>query len=115
VIVLLIFSYIRICECEGAPHLLTRYVSNKLALREIAYQIVSVGDVSFLSRSQKRQWPSFPISLRIFTLSNAKHAQREVEQTNRIWLAHGNFKKHDPTKIFKKHCSTEKISQSIHA
>jgi hypothetical protein len=32
------FSYIRIYGCEGAPHILPRYVPNRLALREITYQ-----------------------------------------------------------------------------
>jgi hypothetical protein len=83
------FSYIRIYGCEGAPHILPRYVPNRLALREIAYQTVSVGIATFLSRSQKRQWPSFPISLGIFTLLNANHAQKEVEKMEGIWLAMG--------------------------
>jgi hypothetical protein len=99
------FSYIRIYGCEGAPHILATYVQHRLALRSISYQTVSVGIVAFLSRSQKKQWPSFPISLGIFTLSNTKHAQTKVEQIKNIWLTQGNFKEHDPTKIVKKHCS----------
>jgi hypothetical protein len=37
------FSYIIIYGCEGAPYLLPRYVPGRLALREIAYQNISVG------------------------------------------------------------------------
>jgi hypothetical protein len=68
------FSYIRIYGCEFAPIILPRYVPDRLTLREITYQAVRVGIATFLSRSQKRQWPSFPISLDIFYLSNVKHA-----------------------------------------
>jgi hypothetical protein len=53
------FSYIRIYGCEGAPHLLPRYVPDRLALREIAYQIVGVGIVASLSRSQKKNGHPF--------------------------------------------------------
>jgi hypothetical protein len=31
------FSYVRIYGCEGAPHILPRYVLDRLVLREIAY------------------------------------------------------------------------------
>jgi len=40
-------SYLRIYGCEGSPYILPRYVPNKLALREIAYQTISVGIVIF--------------------------------------------------------------------
>ena len=41
------FSYIIIYGCEGAPYLLPRYVPERLSLREITYQTISVGSVSF--------------------------------------------------------------------
>jgi len=90
------FSYIRIYGCEGAPHILPRYVPDRLALREIRYQIVGVGIVSSLSKSKKKKIPYFPISLCILSLLNEKHALKEVEKMERIWLAKGNFKRHDP-------------------
>jgi hypothetical protein len=68
------FAYIIIYGCEGAPHLLPRYFPNSLALREIAYQIISIDIATSMSRNQKTQWPTFPISLGIFNLLNAKHA-----------------------------------------
>jgi hypothetical protein len=102
------FSYIRIYGCEGAPHILPRYVPDRLVLREIAYQIVGVGIVASLSKSQKKKWPSFPIPLGIYSLLNAKHALKEVEQMEGIWLAQGNFKKHDPMGLVKKHCNMVK-------
>jgi hypothetical protein len=42
------FSYIRIYGCEGYPHLLPRYVLDRLALREISYQTVTIGIVASL-------------------------------------------------------------------
>jgi hypothetical protein len=102
------FLYIRIYGCEGAPHILPRYVPDRLALREIAYQTIGVGIVASLSKSQKKQWPSFPISLGIFSLLNAKHALKEVEKMEGIWLAQGNFKRHDPIGLVKKHCNMVK-------
>jgi hypothetical protein len=47
-------------------------------------------------------------------LSNPKHAQKEVDPLDRIWLAHGDFKRHDPTEVVKKHCAMVKIKTYIH-
>jgi hypothetical protein len=41
-------------------------------------------------------------------LLNRKHALKEVEKIEGIWLAQGNFKRHDPIGFFKKHCSMVK-------
>jgi len=64
-------------------------------LREITYQIVGVGIIASLSISQKKQWSCFAISLGIFSLLNAKHVMKELEKMEGIWLAQGNFKRHD--------------------
>jgi hypothetical protein len=52
-------------------------------------------------QKSKKQWPSFPIPLGIYSLLNSKHALKEVEQLEGIWLAHGNFKRHDPIGLVK--------------
>jgi hypothetical protein len=88
---------------------LLRYVTDRLALREIAYHIVSVNIASTLVKNQKRKWPTFPISLGIYTLSNPKNAQKEVDSLDKIWLAQGDFKSHDQTEVVKKHCVVVKI------
>jgi hypothetical protein len=67
-----------------------------------------------LVKNQKKKWPTFPILLGIYTLLNAKHAQKEVDQLDGIWLAQGDFKKHDPTKVVKKHCVMVKRKAYIH-
>jgi hypothetical protein len=50
-----------------------------------------LGIVASLSKNQKKQWPSFPISLGIYCLLNGKHALKEAKQLGNIWLACGNF------------------------
>jgi hypothetical protein len=43
------YTYIRIYGCASAPHLLPKYIPNKLMIREIAYQTVDVGITSLLA------------------------------------------------------------------
>jgi hypothetical protein len=47
-------------------------------------------------------------------LLNEKHAQREVDLLEGIWLAQGYFKKHDPTEVVKNHCVVVKRKAYIH-
>jgi hypothetical protein len=108
------FSYIRIFGCEGPPHLFPGYVPDMLALKEIAYHIVVVDIAVTLAKNLKKQWPNFPISLGIYTLSNPKHAQKEIESLDRIWLAHGDFKRHDPIEVVIKHYAMVKRKTYIH-
>jgi hypothetical protein len=56
-------------------------------LREFAHITISFGITTSLSKSHKKQRPSLPIPLGIYSLLNAKHALKEVEQMERIWLA----------------------------
>jgi hypothetical protein len=48
------FSYIRIFGCVATPHLLPRYVPNKLVLREITYQTMSKGITRALIQNSKK-------------------------------------------------------------
>jgi hypothetical protein len=56
-----------------------------LALKEIAYHIFVVDITVTLAKNLKKQWPNFPISLGIYTLSNPKHAQKRLSH----WIESG--------------------------
>jgi hypothetical protein len=70
------YTYIRVFGCAHAPHILPKYVPNKLLGRDIAYQTMEEGITSFLAASSKRIWPRFPIKVGRFTLLNIPHARK---------------------------------------
>jgi hypothetical protein len=71
------YTYIQIFGCAQVPHLLAKYVHDKLLGKEIAYQTIDVGITVFLVASSKRIWPNFPIKVGRFTLLNVPHARKE--------------------------------------
>jgi hypothetical protein len=63
------FSYIRVFNCYISPHALPRFLPDRLVCREVAYQTVSGGITKELKVAQKRVWPTFPIQVGVFSLS----------------------------------------------
>lgn len=79
------FTVIRIYGNKEASDL-PIFVPDRLALKEIAFQTVRVGSLVRLSWHNKKTWPTFPISIGRFTLSNRQHAEREARDLERLQL-----------------------------
>jgi hypothetical protein len=73
------YTFIRIFGATGPPHLLPKYVPDKLLAREIAYQTVEKGATSYLSREKKRYWPIFPLHIGQFSLLNKNKMKRRLK------------------------------------
>jgi hypothetical protein len=97
------YTYIRVYGCNTPPHLLPRYVSDKLLTREVTYQTMEVGIVAALQTANKRSWPNFPIKLGKFTLTNIPHARKEVLALKEMILCIETVKKHDPKNVMYNH------------
>jgi hypothetical protein len=54
------YTYIWIYGATGAPHLLPKYVPDKLLAREIAYQTIEKGATAYLSEKNKKILANFP-------------------------------------------------------
>jgi hypothetical protein len=82
-----------------APHLFPKYVPDRFLAREVSYQTIEMGITSFLSASNKKLWPKFPLNIGRYTLSNGPHARKEVESLQEICLCTGEPKGHDPKDV----------------
>jgi hypothetical protein len=103
------YTYVRIYGCTQAPHLLPKYVPNKLLAREIVYQTMEARITYFLSASNKKLWPRFPINVGRFTLTNVPHARKEVEALQEICLCTGEPRGHDLRGIVKEHVKSSEV------
>jgi hypothetical protein len=56
------YTYVRIYGATGPPHLLPKYVPDKLLAHEVAYQTIDKGVTTYLSEKNKRYWSDFPYS-----------------------------------------------------
>jgi hypothetical protein len=65
-------TYIRIYGAMKAPHLLPRYVPDKLVLQEVAYQTVINRVREILYRDKKAIWPPLPLWIGTYSFENTK-------------------------------------------
>jgi hypothetical protein len=72
-------TYIRIYRATKAPHLLPRFVPDKLVLQEVAYQTVINGVGEFLYQDKKSIWPLLPLWIGSYSFATTKQAQDEVD------------------------------------
>ena len=70
------FTYIQVFGMSSSPHLFPTYIPNRLLIREIVYQIVIKVVGSQLSCMNKKECPSFLISVDPYTLKNSPHARK---------------------------------------
>jgi len=80
------YTYIKIFGFFSPPHLLPRYVLDRLLGREITYQIVEACITASLSVCNKIIWPNFPIKLETFSFLNVPHAKKEVVSLKELIL-----------------------------
>lgn len=106
------YTYIRILGHTSAPHLLPKYVPDRLVLREIAYQTVVEGVTALLSSHSKKTWPKFPIKVGIFTLLNGPHALKEATAIKELCLCTGTLRRHDPKGFIEEHIKIVGLSPS---
>jgi hypothetical protein len=72
------YTYLRICGATATPHLLPKYVPNRLVLGEIAYQTVLQGfNASLLKEARKNLIP-YNFSLGHYYLKDPRHARQEA-------------------------------------
>ena len=97
------FSYLRVFGATVPPSALPQFIPDKLACREIARQTVIGGVSKELKASAKKVWPSFPIRLHSYSLSDFGHAKAEAAALEGLNLAYIEYKKHDPQRIVSTH------------
>jgi hypothetical protein len=72
------YTYIRAYGSTEFPHLLPCFVPYSLLVREIAYQTMETS-VTPLLLGRSKVWPTFPVNIGSYNMSNGPHARKEVE------------------------------------
>jgi hypothetical protein len=62
-----------------APHLLPKFVPDRLVLQEIVYQTLVYGVGATLNRDKKMIWPPLPLWVGAYSFKDVKKAQAEVD------------------------------------
>jgi hypothetical protein len=80
-----------------------KFLSDRLALREVAYQIVKGGIGIELKVAQKKSWPIFPVYVGKFSLLNLGRSKVEAEALEEIKLVDIEHRNHDPYQLVSRH------------
>ena len=86
-----------------SPHVLPKFLPDRLVLREVAHQIVKGGIGIELKAAQKKSWPIFPVHIRKFSLQNLGHSKVEAEALEEVKLVNIEHKKHDSYQLVNRH------------
>jgi hypothetical protein len=103
-------TYIRIYGATKAPHLLPRFVPDKLVLQELAYQTIIHGVGAALYRNKKDIWPSLPLWIGSYSFASIKQAEDEVNTLLSYGFGEERFRRHDPKKVVREYCIQNKFT-----
>jgi hypothetical protein len=96
-------TYIKVYGAMKLPHLLPRFVPDKLVLQEVAYQTIIHGVGGMLYQLKKAIWPPLPLYVGNYFLENTKQAQAEVNNLLSYHFGEERYKIHDPKNIVRDH------------
>jgi hypothetical protein len=88
---------------QNPPISSLRFVPDKLVLQEVAYQTMIHGVGGMLYRGKKEIWPPLPLYIGVYSFSNTKQAQEEVNTLLSYHFGEERFKRHDPKGVVKEH------------
>jgi hypothetical protein len=103
-------TYIRVYGATKAPHLLPRFVPDKLVLQELAYQTIVHRVGAALCRNKKDIWPSLPLSIGSYYFATLEQAEDEVNTLLSYGFGEECFRRHDPKKVVREHCIQNKYT-----
>lgn len=96
-------TFIRVFGGEKPLHVLPRYATNKMAMKEVSYHF-SIGLSSGLHGKKKARWPTFPLRIRLYEINNLKDVDVEAKDIFRFRFNTKDINLYDPHGICKNHC-----------
>jgi hypothetical protein len=72
-------TYIIVYSSTKPLHLLPQFILDKLVLQEVTYHTIIYGVGGVLYREKKTLWPPLPLYIGLYSFSNTKKAQDEVD------------------------------------
>jgi hypothetical protein len=102
------FSYIRVFGCFVSPHAIPKFLLDRLVCREVAG-----GMTKDLKATQKKVWPTFPIQVGMFTLSDFGHTKFEASALEDVKLVDIEYKR-DHHRVVENHLSQFNMKRYIH-
>ena len=97
------FTYIRLVGITPTPHLLPKYIPDKLLLKAFAFQLFEIGQTMELIRRKMKAWTKLLVPVGQYQILNHGQARKELEDyLDYRWLP-DTIRHHDPKGLIKAH------------
>lgn len=80
-----------------------RYVTNKVALQEVAYQLRKWLS-GVLHGRKKTPWHTFPLRIGLYELKSHKAAKEKIQELDCLHFTVKYFHGYDPRRVCRQHC-----------
>jgi hypothetical protein len=97
------YNYIRMYGATIYPHLLPKFVPNRLVLREITYQTILHGFNASLIKDKLKNFIHYSLLIRNYSIINSTFSIMESQAILEYRFTKGIFKRHDPKGMIGKH------------
>jgi hypothetical protein len=97
------FTYIHLDGIMTSPHLLPKYVPDKLLLKEFAFQLFEIGQTTDPIQRKLKACPELPVPIGPYQILNHGHTMKEMEgYLDYKWLP-GTIRWHEPKGLIGTH------------
>jgi hypothetical protein len=93
-------TYIRINKTMKSPHILPKFIFDRLVLQEISYQTMIHGVGPCLYRDKKEIWAPFSLWVGSYSLKEIKESQAKMNTLAYFHFEEERSFKHDPSDLY---------------
>lgn len=93
-------TFLRVFDRQNSPHVLLRYATKKLFMKEVAYHL-SIGFSTTLHRNKKVPSPTLPMQIRLDENKNIKVTNTKGKEIEKFSISYLDFNWYDPRNVFK--------------
>ena len=73
------YTFIRVFGTFKAPHALPRFITDKVLMQEVCFQMTS-GFSNVLSKGKKKPWPALPLTIGAYTVKDFREVGTQGEE-----------------------------------
>ena len=96
-------TFIRVFGSFKEPHVLPKFVTDKLLLQKVCYQMMR-GFSKVLTKGKKKPWPTLPLTIGAYTVKYFKEVEAEAKETKGFHFPPVAHISYDPERIVPAHC-----------
>ena len=102
------YTFIRVFVSYKAPHAMHRYVTDKILIQELCFQMTSIFS-KVLTKGKKKSWPTLPLTIDSYTVKDFREVEAEEEEMRSYRLGPLDHQTYDLERIVPDHCKWAKF------